>query len=180
MKKTYYLYDEHGYSTGETKESNNPLSNGFDWAPPAASADLVPAFNGYAWELVRDIRELNLEDAKMELLVLLEDIKMPRPDDKYSIAESLTWEDQRREALAWRLDNANIGPFLKALVAYSKTSVKEVVEAIEEKCAEFDERRAARLIIIQAFRDRIIKASDAQSLPTRMELIKAAIEARKQ
>lgn len=180
MKKLYHLFDENGYSTGETKESANPLANGFVWAPPESAAGLVPAFNGFAWEMVKDIRGLSLEDAKMELLVLLEDIKMPRPDDKYSMAESYTWEDQRREATAWRVDQTKVGPFLKAISEYSKTSVEDVVKGIEAKCAEFDEKRATRLILIQGFRDRIVKAVDPKALPTRMELVKAIMKARQE
>jgi len=166
----YYTYDKKGFATGQTRESDKPLSNGSLYPPPEVQVGSIAWHDGMGWRVVPDLQseDVPFEQSRDAALTALNDWRAPTLGD-YSPAERATFDAQYAEAKVV-LDGGEAGPYLKAIEAATGEPVEDLALKVVEKREAYDAEVARVGAHAQKLRNQISAATSAAELPTYLEV----------
>ena len=187
--KIVYQLDENGVFTGTTEADESPREPGV-YLIPAGCIEVEPpphvdgklrVFRNDAWAYV-DIELApaapdeplpSLDDMKRVKLAKLNQLSQAIADQLtagYPEFEKLTWDDQRREAMAWQADNTVATTYIDALAANREIDRVDYLKRTVAKITAFTAAAQKLVGQRQKYEDQI-KAADSPEALDAIEFI---------
>jgi len=172
----YYLYNEQGYYTGESVESEEPVERGFEFEPQFQSLQpgFEPWFDGFGWRAAPNYQSTKWKfgEAKEHALMLVAETRfVSQSQEKYSPAEQATFDAQYAEAQVVQ-SGGEPGVYLQAISNATGEPIAEIASKIMQQRAAYDAELAQFAARLQALRHRIVQAPNKSKLPSYAEIIR--------
>ena len=164
----FYTFDNQGFYVEEVDAKNQP-KNSTPYEPPEVEETYRCQFDGVGWVIVPNLLDetWGLEDVK-QAVYTKEAERISRFNNKYSLEEQRTFDNQYREALDYQ-ETSEIGVYLSSIVELTGEPIETLVDKILAKRRTYDEQAAelgARAQLIRNILDNAKTKSDILNHPS--------------